>query len=1260
MATEIDNLQININAQSEQAGVAIDKLVAQIDRLTAALGRVGAKNFNTTSTNMVVGLNRTSSSASKAKKSFGGLASAIGKFYATYFMVVRGIKAFGRAIEGTADYLEAFNYFDVALNKIGKDWAFQWEKYGYDSAEEYASSFSKRLTEKLSGMSGLKLDISADGKTGLLTDSAMKNLGLNIQEVTQYASQLASVTNSIGQTGEVSLAAASAFTKLGADMSSLFNMKYSDAMKNLQSGLIGQSRALYKYGIDITNATLQTYAYKLGVEKAVSEMTQAEKMQLRMIAILDQSKVSWGDLANTINSPSNMLRQFTNNVKEAGMVLGQIFIPLLEKIMPVINGVTIAIKRLLVNFATMMGIKLDLSSFGQGTSGVADEIDGISDSLDDVSKSAKKAKAGLRAFDELNIIQTPSESSGSSSGGGSSIDLTKDILKATDEYEKAWNEAFAKMENKAQAFADKVDKVLEPIKKIFQGFVDGDFFNVGQDISSFVVGINNYLARAIDSVDWYGIGKKIGKIIAGIDWIKVFKSAGNVMWQGLKAAFEMYVGIFSTAPLETALVSLAAMPKLLKAITATRLVTGVKNLWKNFGTWGNNIKIATKALTGNKESTALLISSYPKLGKAIEVARQAFDNFRFGIENGNWMTGFNEGITVIKNNLSGAIASVRNNLSGLQKGVITAVAGFVEFKIVSNTFEGLVNGSENIVAGLAKIGAAAGVAAAAMYTALEPAGLAIAGITGVIAAVIGIEKAFKEVEESEEIAKYGDTIQNITDKISERVETIKKEAEETQKYVNTSGAAEIRMAEDLAEKYYNLAGKENLSNEEKEQMKIWAQELCEIFPDLNSYVDKETGLLTTQKGTIEALISKSKEYYRLQAAKDKIIEAYEKQIDAEEQLAKTAEMLAEAEGKAAEATAAYNNEKNQFVLNKYKLAEAREEMEKWNERVKELTELQTEAQSALDETNESIDFLNDVIFESSTAIDKVDYANLLIKAANAIDELHGIWGRDGKQILGQDAISIQQEIEAGLTPDENGWYRLANGAMVRYGDGIKDGISDVQSTLSKKDILGLEKALGNSYKIAYSGGKIVVQEAQSGANNQGPVHVGVVTTSGETLFEGIRKGIVGKTLSIAARLEVSSITTKGGGMRLETKAGGGLFFGGRWHPVTAYAGGGTPVTGQMFLARERGPELVGTIGSHTAVVNNDQIVASVSDGVARAVASVFSSTNQNGATNRLLQELIYAVREERAIEWNGREIGRQLQKENDNYIRRTGHSLFEY
>ena len=78
------------------------------------------------------------------------------------------------------------------------------------------------------------------------------------------------------------------------------------------------------------------------------------------------------------------------------------------------------------------------------------------------------------------------------------------------------------------------------------------------------------------------------------------------------------------------------------------------------------------------------------------------------------------------------------------------------------------------------------------------------------------------------------------------------------------------------------------------------------------------------------------------------------------------------------------------------------------------------------------------------------------------------------------------------------------------------------------------------------------------------------------------------------------------------KAGGGIYTGGMWHNIAHYAvGTENAPAGQLFIAREAGPELVGTIAGHTSVMNNDQIVASVSDGVARAVRSVMASGNQN-------------------------------------------------
>ena len=531
----VDSLDIQISTSLKNTDKMLDNLIAKLGTVSSSLSKIGGASANTSS-----GMTKLTTSATKSTKQFNGLAAAFGKFYANYFWVVRGIKSLYKSIEGTSDYIEAFNYFEVSFNKISNEWKQDFSRFGYDSAEAYAESFGKRAKESLSKLSGVQVSVGADGK-GLLTETGLKNLGLNIQEITQYASQLASITNSVGHRGEVSLRSASAFTKLAGDISSLFNQDYNSVAKNLQSGLIGQSRALYKYGIDITNATLQTYAYELGLEKAVSEMTQAEKMQLRMIAILDQSKVSWGDLANTINSPSNMIRQFKNNLKEAGMVLGQLFVPLLQKVLPVVNGATIAIKRLLVNIAGFLGIKIDFSEFGQGGS---DAFDDMAGSLDDVSESAKKAKAGLRGFDELKTISTPK---GSSDGLGSTIDLTNEIIAATEEYEKVWQEAYDKMEQRAQGFADAIEKAFKPVEKLFKDIKAGDWIAVGEDVSGLVSDIFNFVSKAITRVNWKKLGENVGEFISGLDWYDIVTSAISLAWTSVGSLADFINGFYSEA-----------------------------------------------------------------------------------------------------------------------------------------------------------------------------------------------------------------------------------------------------------------------------------------------------------------------------------------------------------------------------------------------------------------------------------------------------------------------------------------------------------------------------------------------------------------------------------------------------------------------------------------------------------------------------------------------------------------------------------------
>ena len=83
-------------------------------------------------------------------------------------------------------------------------------------------------------------------------------------------------------------------------------------------------------------------------DRTVDQMTQAEKSQLRYVTIMNQLEYAMGDLSNTLNQPANQLRVLETAITKCARALGNIFIPLLNMILP-----------LLISFAN---ISLHLSS----------------------------------------------------------------------------------------------------------------------------------------------------------------------------------------------------------------------------------------------------------------------------------------------------------------------------------------------------------------------------------------------------------------------------------------------------------------------------------------------------------------------------------------------------------------------------------------------------------------------------------------------------------------------------------------------------------------------------------------------------------------------------------------------------------------------------------------------------------------------------------------------------------------------------------
>ena len=78
-----------------------------------------------------------------------------------------------------------------------------------------------------------------------------------------------------------------------------------------------------------------------------------------------------------------------------------------------------------------------------------------------------------------------------------------------------------------------------------------------------------------------------------------------------------------------------------------------------------------------------------------------------------------------------------------------------------------------------------------------------------------------------------------------------------------------------------------------------------------------------------------------------------------------------------------------------------------------------------------------------------------------------------------------------------------------------------------------------------------------------------------------------------------------------------------------FASGGFPDVGQLFVAREQGPELVGRIGNQSAVANNNQIIDGIRQGVYEAMMAS-NSGGRNGDINLYVsgKQLMTAVAEE--------------------------------
>lgn len=443
---------------------AVSQNLIQMTTALANLAGNGSR-VSSASTAMYRGLNLYSSSASRATKATKGLVSQIGMFYAKCFLLIRGAKALWKATESSMDYIETLNYFDAAWGQVAGNAAGEWKKAGYESAEAYAKSFSERAKALTGKMTGFQPDAY-----GNLIATGMPSLGLDPEKLMNYQATFGQMASSMGVASETALKLSNALTMIGADLASVKNLKFEDVWQDMASGMVGMSRTLDKYGVNIRNVNLQEKLYELGIDAKIAKLGQQDKALLRTIILLQSTKYAWGDMADTIGQPANQLRLLQANFANLARTIGNLLLPIVSKVLPYINALVIAIQRLFSWIGGLLGIKIGGFSSSVGSAAtdfgdMEDAADGIADSTGDAAKNTKKMADNLQGFDKLNVInsQKDSGSGGSGSGGGAGGLLDDAFNDAFAEYQLAWDKAFANMENSAQELADKITRAFQRI-----------------------------------------------------------------------------------------------------------------------------------------------------------------------------------------------------------------------------------------------------------------------------------------------------------------------------------------------------------------------------------------------------------------------------------------------------------------------------------------------------------------------------------------------------------------------------------------------------------------------------------------------------------------------------------------------------------------------------------------------------------------------------------------------------------------------------
>ena len=286
-------------------------------------------------------------------------------------------------------------------------------------------------------------------------------LGVDTSDWIRYQGFFQSVGKGFGVVSDKADLMSKNLTQLSYDISSFYNISTEEAYNKVQSGFAGELEPLRRLGFALDEATLKQLAYSKGITQSYESMTQAQKAQLRYVAMIEQAQNIGvtGDMSRTIDTASNGVRVLEARIQQFTRALGNMLMPVLSALLPYFTAFVQVLTEAANGIANFLGFelpKIDLS-------GVSNGYDDIAGAADEATAATEKFKGSLAGVDQLNIIGSHTNKSGSGTGYSTDLDIelpTYDFLNGVESKTKEIAENISKWFKEALPWIEAVGTAI--------------------------------------------------------------------------------------------------------------------------------------------------------------------------------------------------------------------------------------------------------------------------------------------------------------------------------------------------------------------------------------------------------------------------------------------------------------------------------------------------------------------------------------------------------------------------------------------------------------------------------------------------------------------------------------------------------------------------------------------------------------------------------------------------------------------------------